>query len=123
MRRFTATIIKPQLLRELVVPVCHGSPGCPRQEGAATWSHCELGPDPSPVLNGGIIPSPKLGSEAKSSTRGFDPLSLLCFAFGGDRDPWPASRWKQGLAPRRSHQLSLFLVLLLYCCSRIICIS
>lgn len=52
-RCFTASVIKSQLLRELVVPICRRPPGCPRQEGAATRSQREPEPDPSPVLNWG----------------------------------------------------------------------
>lgn len=52
-RRFTASIIKSQSLGLLVVPICCIPPACPRQEGAATWSQCDLEPDPSLVLNRG----------------------------------------------------------------------
>lgn len=121
-RRFTASIIKSQLLGEVAAPVCRKPAECPRREGAATRSCCEPGPDPRPALSGGMCLIRDSAVKLKPCPVCLTLCPCSASLLVGTGTPGQHHGGSRAWAPRKSHRFSAFLVLL-YCYNRIICIS
>lgn len=96
-RCFTASVIKSQLLGELVVPICRRPLGCPRQERAATRSQRELEPDPSPVLNGGRRARSVTQRRSRSLVPWVGPSALALLRFWWGQGPLDSTTQGGGL--------------------------